>query len=488
MTSDEVLSNIITLGSKIALLKDTLEDMLIIIKANKYSSDIIAKLGNRELKTKLYDHFGIAPSDPTEYLRYVINKLTNESLIIKNKNLIEKIKLSDVKLLDSFVNKAPDNLGTIFFRYKPLFLAMKKVSKNKNFFNQLRKKANTQHIPLKTDYMNDVTSQIKHGKLKTDELSNRLKDAGIFRKIRLAYALNYRLQNSDSIVYKVRNGRGWVTDFEWIDNSKITNNVLENVLSSIAENISKNVLDKTIFLPEGIKYALPATEKQFMGNIPSNSYVVIPDDIVVGIHWTDTDQGRIDLDFSMIDTAKYGWDSRYRNDERSVMFSGDNTSAPKPNGASELYYVKRGFAEPKILMVNYYNYDSGDPVNCKVFVAHEEPERLDQNYVVDVNNIIATANVLLDQKQTMLGLLTFVNGENRLYFSSTSIGSSITSRDDDMTEKSRKYLINSSLHPIDFKSILLKAGANVVDKRPEKEYIDLSPESLDKNTFINLLQ
>ena len=55
-------------------------------------------------------------------------------------------------------------------------------------------------------------------------------------------------------------------------------------------------------------------------------------------------------------------------------------------------------------MVNYFNYNSNNPVNCKIFVAHEKAESLNRDYIIDVNNIIATANVLLDQKQTMLGL------------------------------------------------------------------------------------
>jgi len=48
--------------------------------------------------------------------------------------------------------------------------------------------------------------------------------------------------------------------------------------------------------------------------------------------------------------------------------------------------------------------------------------------------------------------------------------------------------INSATNSIDFRNVLKSAGAIVVNERPEGEYIDLSPEALDKSTIIDLMK
>jgi hypothetical protein len=272
MTSEEISESIVMLGSKIALSKETLEDIMVIIKTNEYDAQFIKKIGNRELKSLLYEFYDILPDEPVEYLRYVITKITGETLLIKNKYLIELIKKSDYQMLDSFLENAPKNLASIFFRYKPLFLAMKSISHNKTFFNHLRKNANYMHIPLSTDYLGDITNQIKNNKLDLHTLYEHLENVNIYRKIRLAYALNFRLYCKDSIVYKVRNGRGWTTDFSWDTNANnVVDDALNIVLDSIANDMVDNVYGKVIYIPENIHYTLPATEKQFSGFLPSNS-------------------------------------------------------------------------------------------------------------------------------------------------------------------------------------------------------------------------
>jgi len=488
MTSQEILDAILVLGAGIALAKTTLNDIMTVVESNKYNSDFVEKINNRELKTRLYEFYDIVPAEPVEYLRYVIQQITNESLLIKNDYLISMIKASEGKFLDHLLKKAPKDLASIFFRYKPLFLAMKSISKNKNFFNRLRKDANKMHIPMPTDYLNNITSQIKEGKLDIERLEHRLVDASIFRKIRLAYALSHRINSGNSIVYKVRNGRGWVTDFEWHKNfGMATESAFSVVLKSIAENIRKNVGGKTFYIPDNIHYALPSTEKQFIGNLPSNTYATVPNDMIIGVHWTNTNR-RIDLDFSMIQqSGKFGWDAGYRQGN-DVLFSGDLVDAPKPNGASELFYMSEAQEEAKILMLNYFNFNADDKVVFKFFVANEKTKKLDKNYMVSPNNIILSCNVETDQKQMILGLVVSVDGENRLYFSNTSIGNSITSGANEISTKARNFMVASCVGAINLEIILAMAGADIVSEKPEEEYIDLSPEALDKTTIIDLFQ
>jgi hypothetical protein len=140
------------------------------------------------------------------------------------------------------------------------------------------------------------------------------------------------------------------------------------------------------------------------------------------------------------------------------------------------------------LTVNYFNFQDKDEVECKILVAYESPKKFGNNYMVDVNNIIAEANIKISKKQTILGLIVNVNGENRVYFANVSMGNSITSTGNVQSTHTRKYLIGSTLNSPNFREILRMAGATVVDKIPEGEYCNLSPDVLDKATIIDLIK
>jgi hypothetical protein len=482
LTKEDILQNILDLASGIALSEQTLQDIITVIKACGFAPDYIDQIKNRELKIRLYDHYGITPTEPVEFLRYVISKLTGESLLIKNKDLIEKIKASkNAVLLDKYLEQAPTNLASIFLRYKPLFLALKKVSKKKYLFNRWRKQANYMHQPLPTDYLNNVTSQIKNGDINLTTLADKLATATLWRKVRLAYALKFRLNDPGAIVYKVRNGKGYAQDFEWLGNSKITEQALDLVLESIANNL--DLRGQLVYIPENITYTLPATEKQFIGNFPCGTYVSVPEDLVVGVHWCNLPQHRVDLDLSVIDgITKIGWDSGYSNASKQILFSGDMTDAPAPKGASELFYVKSEISGAKILIANYFNY-STEPVPCKIFAAHEKIRKIRPNYMVDVNNMIAAANIQITKRQNVLGLIT----AGKFYFSNVSVGNSISSSYTESTARTRQYLVDSVVNSITLEEVLRKSGAYIFREKPEEDFIDLSPENLDKTTILNLL-
>lgn len=490
LDKSQVFAKIIDLGSGIALGQQTLDDVMTIVTGCQFDPEFVERIANRELKALLFDYYGLVPTDPVEFLRHLVSKLTDESLLIKNAALIEKLHNANGKFLDELLKDAPDDLASIFLRYKPLFLAMKKISRNKTFFNRLRKRAVKQHIPLKPDYLNSITVQIKRNTLDLDVLSQRLETATIFRKIRLAYALNFRKWHNGSIVYRVRSGIGWATAFEWPDacNERL-DQALAAVVDSIASSIRNSVEGKTIYIPPTVNYALPATEKQFTGNLPTGSYITVPEDLIVGVHWFNTER-RIDLDLSVIgQSGKIGWDATYRTDDKSVMFSGDVTDAPRPQGATELFYLKAGTDESRILNINYFNFEKGDDVECRFLAARQAPgpAGFKQNYMVDINTIVAQANIKISRKQTVLGLIVNVDGENRVYFANISMGNSITAKADKGSGHTRNYLVAHTSNPLNFNDIVELAGGRIVRERPNDDYIDLSPSALDRSTFIDMI-
>lgn len=494
LTREEIRKKIITLaGSGIALSQEVLDDLLWIIEENDYDNGIVLGIKNRELKILLYDLFGTAPKDPEEFLRYAVYKLTGETLIIKNEDLIGKLKAADGRLVYRLMRRAPENLASVFFRFKPLFLAMKKASPDKptvaGMFNRLRKRANKLHRPMPEDYLGNVTGRIKHRALDTDILEEELDKANIFRKIRLANALSYRLDRPGSIVYRVRNGKGYASELDLSHGTvKATRSALAQVRESIAEDLYASVNGTTVYIPKYMHYTLPATEKQFTGNFPTGTFIELPGDVIFGIHWCDTDR-RIDLDLSVLsESGKVGWDTTYRTSDLTVLFSGDMTSAPKPDGASELFYFNGILKEPRLIYVNFYNFN-GDSVPCSLFVAQHKVDDLHKDYVVNPNDILARAEINITRRQNILGLI-YPNGtKSRVCFAEMSIGNSITSEECEDAQWTREYMIHSVRSSLKLREILKDAGATIVSKKTKPREIDydLSPESLDKTTFMDLL-
>ncbi|GAH73659.1 unnamed protein product, partial [marine sediment metagenome] len=253
---------------------------------------------------------------------------TDSTLLIKSKELIAKIKegknIKIVKFFRDYDKKyGLERLAEIFLRFKPIWLSFRTNRELKTIINRLRKLAVKYHRPMLEDYLNEITAKIKKGKIiDINKLKNELERVNIFRKIRLAYALKFRTKNIDSILYKIRNGKAYATDF-FFSGKERAKQILAIVLDSITENIRKNVEGKKIYIPDYINYSLPATEKQFTGNFPSGTYISILQDMIVGIYWGNVKHNVVDLDLSLISPrGKYGWDGCYRDDERSILFSG----------------------------------------------------------------------------------------------------------------------------------------------------------------------
>lgn len=488
-TKPELKEKIMSLlQTGIALAEDTINDIVDIALFVGIDDADISSIKNKETKTILYDYLDLFPGNPTEFLRYVIYKSTDRTLLIKDGATLAAIKdsknITALKLFNKYkIKYGLEKLAKIFYRFKPIFLAFKTNSGLCTIINKIRKLAIKHHVPMPKDYLNEITAKIKNEEaIDIDKLKTELARVNIFRKIRLAYALKFRTKNVEAILYRIRNGKGYATDFQF-DNKKRAREVLDIVLDSIVADIK--IKDKKIYIPEHIIYTLPATEKQFTGNFPSGTYISIPRDMIVGIYWENVKSNSIDLDLSMINqNGKIGWDGGYRTEDRTVLFSGDITDAP--NGASELFYVERQKIDSYILFVNYFNYNDSIEVPFKIIVAKERARNFNKNYMINPDNVLSIAKTKITQKQKILGLLTITTKECRFYFAEVNLGKSITVGNNAFVENSRKYLFDFYRNTISLNDILAKAGNKIVRDSKECD-IDLSSENLEKNTIIDLL-
>lgn len=459
------------LTSGIALSKQTISDIMSL-------SDYIDKtrfdeIQNREIKTALYDKYQIAPKNNIEFLRYIVYKLTGSTLLIKNQAMIQSIKKADIGLVIGYINnyiKDPTKyieLSEIFLRYKDIFLAFKRKPEESSYskainkiINRLDKLSRVYGHHKKApkfilDYLTELSTKMEEEVYK-DQIFKELGSCTVFREIRLLNAIGYRLDtNTDDIVFKIRNGKGYATKFnkDMSEEKRNTQLRLYNLVRThLIKRLNNKLANKTIYLPNDIVYTLPSSEKQFCGNIPQGSYIEVKrdNDMVLGIHWTNLPDERVDLDLhAQNKSEQYGWNSSYRSNNSDFYFSGDVTDAPEPNGATELYYVGKNCGDKAFLLtLNDYTMNNNEDVKFEFVIAKSNTNIIEKNYVIDPNNIITTVPMIFDHaegtiRQMTLGFIKITSDYIRFYFDDFALGSSIVTKQNSTTISTYNYLENT---------------------------------------------
>ncbi|MBR2306111.1 MAG: hypothetical protein IKA48_02765, partial [Fibrobacter sp.] len=87
------------------------------------------EIPNKEAACLLHFHQGTHPSDPVEYVRYLVYLYTGSTLLIKSRRDVQAIRTSGRSAGYEAVSKMTDAdidlLAAVFFRFKPIFVAMK---------------------------------------------------------------------------------------------------------------------------------------------------------------------------------------------------------------------------------------------------------------------------------------------------------------------------------------------------------------------------
>ena len=492
LTKDELKAELLALlGTGVALHERTIKDALDVATFVGFTAEDIEQVKNREVKAALYDALGLVPHSPVEFLRFVVYRATEKTLLIKNKALIEEIKgkqnVAVSRYFDIYEKEAGlERLAEIFYRYKPLFLAFRTTATLKKTINRVRRLAESHHKPMPEDALNSVTAHLaRNDGSDALDLDAALEKANTFRKIRLAYALKFRTTDAQSILYRVRNGKSYAQGFHF-DNQAGAQEAYTRVLASITADLAANVQGKTVYIPRGVRYGVPATEKQFTGPLPTGTSVETIDALVCGVHWEDQGSHRIDLDLSLSSAeGKIGWDARYRDGVQGIFFSGDVTAAPKPKGASELFRIGSGAVGAWLLNVNYYNHDADVPVPFRILVGQAEKGESEKNHTIDPNHLLAFSDTTIDVQQKTLGIVVGDGKTLRFFFAESSLGKGITTRSTHYAEHARKYLVSYYTDTIALNDLLVSAGAVMVEDAAGAD-MDLSLEAIDKTTIIGL--
>ncbi|MBR3498488.1 MAG: hypothetical protein IKO05_05785 [Selenomonadaceae bacterium] len=488
-----------------ALSKETLDDLAAVIKFLGIELNF-DDVPNKEFAIRLFKLLNILPDDPVQFLRFMIYDLTGSTLLIKDKDTIFRLCYSDYSYVDvdekfsRYISKnGLAKLAGVFHRFKPLWLAFKPHSDYmRATINKMRKLADRHHKPLTPKLLERLTSAEK---ISLDELKAELANVTVFKKVSLANALLYRSAAPESIVYNIRNGKAFAEDFHGglkFDAQKI----LDAIVGSIVEDLSPNVSGKKIFIPDRFTYAVPVSEKKFIGNIPyGSSYAFEKNSVVLGVHWfnlvIDGKEERVDLDLHLNSEKRdLGWQNDFDDKnffdsrERKVIFSGDMTDAPiAGGGATEAFFVGEKLTDETLMLnLNNYTYGRSDRgVPFKLILADVAQEKIDRKYLLDAHEIGFCVPSEISSGEMFLGfLLSDESGAKKFYFFSRSTGERIVARSDELTGKVTSAMLTTFKSCLSLNELLRAAGAVLDDVTADDCEINLDPAEVTKDTLLGL--
>lgn len=375
-TAEEIRDDIFKMfASGIAMSSDTINVCIDYLKEYKFLNDVnIDNIKNREAQTTIATLLKKYPSDEFGLLRCIMYKSTGSAELIKSRTKILEIKNEngfgkgehfDFALLNDTQLR---NLSRIFYRYKPLFLAMKGYGDNAKYINKIRRLAVKNHKPLTKGFWEDCLAP--HGRNEIDllrEATAKVSELNNYRKIQILQAIKARLLSKelDSQMYVIRNGKRFIREgFQPEVRMSYLMNLYNIVEGSLVEFLAKK--PGLYRIPDHVHFACPTSEKNFIGNYPMGTSVDFgSSDNVIGVYWRNA-WGTRDYDLHYANDAgqTIGWCYGYSNG--SVIYSGDMTNADPE--AAELFYCKKGVRDG-IISLNKFN--GCDQSKFKLFVAKE---------------------------------------------------------------------------------------------------------------------
>lgn len=482
LTKDEIVEKALDLfKSGVALKQDTIIDVLELLNEFGYQFTGSEVIKNKEALMYICKQKDIVPTDPTEFVRYLIYLATGNTLLIKNKDIYTKIRLM-AKDQKYYVNRAFSNchvesLAEVFNRFKPIFLTFKQTLEGESakVINKISRLSKSLHVPMKTNILNNIAA-CSVAEL-FDQKENLVKNANFFQLARCLQFLKQSV-NVDAKVYNIRNGKSWVENVT--PNDKWYGRKMVMLQDIISQKFSNNLKGKKIYIPNGVFYALPTSEKMFVGNVPMGSMFLTKDPIAMGVYW-ENEGGARDLDLSSVALNKVGWNSRYNYGDGNVLFSGDMTDAT--NGATE--YIRVKDADDDYLILN--NVYSGNEKGSIFNIIIGKGANINKDYMMNPNDVWFTTQTETIQRQTVVGLITKHGKDNAAIVLNFASGANQISTSGGKNDIMRRALVQRWKNCFHVNDLLEFCGAVIVDS-PEDCDVDLTPSSLEKDTILNLFK
>lgn len=488
------------LSSGIALSDQMINDIITIVNSYNDPYDWLALLSqskNRDVTIRIMYEINFIPDDADEKMHLLNYAFTNRSSIIKNDESCMCWKYSvnsKSKQIIKYILKDEVALSTVFYRYKPLFLALRhnelfgKDSLKKKV-NRIRRLAEENHKPLETkEYL---TTKIKNGLFPDEKYLEKL---SVYKLATIYNKLSYYLNSEDPIgVYVIRNGSVYVKQMkDTLDDKK------KELISQWLEMIRLEIKDRyydyeiEVKLPENFNVAFPTSEKSFIGSIPIYSTITFEENAsVIGIQWEnkkDKDWNqRVDIDLSLIadDNKKYGWNGSYKTSSGDIIYSGDMTTGP----AAESFYV--GKDVNALVQVNLFNVLSAEYF---LFFSNESEnvwKQTNRQFTTDPNKLMYAEKMLAETRSETIGVFSKEEGKTTFSFAKLSLGDSSVSYASDITKMMISYLQDMSKYSLKISDIFdcVETFTNdVIDEEVNENIKEYNLTNLDKSTILELVE
>lgn len=473
------------LTSSVAMSSELIDDIADFLLKDYLLWDIslLDRISNKEAQAIICKKIGKFPSDEFGILRCLVHSATGSALLIKSPEVLNQIKVFySYDKLPELNNEQLSKLSRIFYRYKPIFLAMKEGGKYT--INKIRRLAVKNHTPLKVGFWESLLERLESNPVETLELvKENVKELNNFKKVQLLMTTSERIQSigKKGKMFVIRNGKQFV-NVNYENNGNFVS--LTKLYSIIDDSLVDSLKKKSckIKLSENVKLTCPTSEKNFVGNYPFGTAVKLADDKnVIGIYWRN-EWGANDLDLSYhSNDMKFniGWCYHFKSDDNSVLYSGDMTNA-EPEAAEAIYF--KNSVSNGIFKVN--RYCGSNTAKFRLFVAAGEEKLYEgghnDNYesvMVDPNRIVFKADVDVGYGEKQVAIVN----DGYLMLCNINSGNSRVANNEycDIIVNQMQRKFKSF---VDLKSTLERANFEFV----EDDSADLDFVNLNKIDLINL--
>lgn len=486
LSEQELVEKIVMLlESGVALKQETVEDLLYVLDALSALEANADRIKNKEAKTVVAEKYGITRIlNQNDFMRFLVYKATNETLLIKNANVLNLIKLSRWDISDLLVSYGLKTLAQSFNRYKPFYLAFKKANgKNASAINKIAKLSKVHHKPLAEHPLNRVSKDV----FNSEDIAV-IENSSIPLLLRGYNAALLSSVYKEHSMFVVRNGRSWVSEEKnklnkaSLKTAKVNAGILKDIL---IEKLGENFKGKEFYIPSEIEYGLPLSEKQMCGNIPNNTIISTTKTLCVGAFW-DRGYGVDDIDLSGLSTDgnKYGWDGdRYSRDKKKIIYSGDMTSVG-PNGAVEYLTVSpHEENETEIINVTINSYRGGSTYKYDIVVGVTSDDDIHIGAMMKPKDLLFSGQREAKKRGGSLGNIIIKDGVSKFVFAPSDQSSFRVSDEVNARKEATDVAVLHKLeNSLTLNKLIILLGGTIVNELTDSA-VDLSPAKINKDFF-----
>ena len=357
---------------------------------------------------------------------------------------------------------------------------LKKDSKaNAKIINKASKLAKTLNVPCKQLPLDNIASPFVLDK----DIVKELKNVTLFKKISLYNYLLSELTPSEYKLYNIRNGKVFVKKSGERCYTSVAARRLIFIANSIREDLKDKVEGKKFLLSKYIQYAVPTSEKNFIGNIPMCSKVNVTNKFSFGIHWFNQNGYRTDLDLHAESKRLHiGWNCDLKNN--AAAYTGDVTNAPEPNGGAEAVYFKDEFADDTVV-ITVDNFTGFKNITTNIFFNwFIDKEVLDEDTILTIDSdSLYIKDFTLESNEVMLGLIRAdKDGKKEFIFYSSRLSDQIVTTYNQKLE-GISSAINSTIDSRLMLEDLIAMCGGLITEDPEEADYNLNETNLTKDSF-----